>query len=116
MWPIIPVLLKLIAQYFRYYTDLAVAAGLGFVRQNRRVRPELDRGVTPTRGQSPAAPDLLAYLLELNHNSTDDPRRLIVKAKGNPGRMPPPMWSRDRSESGQGKTLLVCPLPCPFCG
>ncbi len=75
-----PMLLKLIAQYFQYYSDLAVAAGLIFVRQI--VAFDLSWIVRHTYArQSPAAPALLACVLELNHNSTIDPHWMIVKAK-----------------------------------
>lgn len=75
-----PELLRQIGQYFLYYCELAAAAGLEFVRQivafdlSWIVRRAYD-------GKSAAGPELLGYVLELNHNIATDPRRLIVKAK-----------------------------------
>ena len=75
-----PLLLKRIAQYFQYYCEQAVAAGMEFVRQivafdlSWIVRHAYD-------AQSAAAPELLDHLLELNHNIANDPHRLMVEAK-----------------------------------
>ena len=40
-----------------------------------------EAGIDDLAAIDPAAPDLLACLLEFNHNSANDPRWMIVKAK-----------------------------------
>jgi hypothetical protein len=75
-----PELLTQIGQYFRYYCERAVAAGMEFVRQI--VACDLSWIVGRAYdGQSAAAPELLENLLELGHNIANDPHRLVVKVK-----------------------------------
>jgi hypothetical protein len=75
-----PELLIRIAQYFRYYGEVAAVAGMEFVRQIIAfdlmwlVRHAYQR-------RSEAAPALLQILLDLHHHAANDPRRLLVKAK-----------------------------------
>lgn len=75
-----PVLLREIARYFRYYSDFANASGLPFVAQiaaldlGHVVRCAYEAG-------SPAAGELLAEVLAMDHTARGEPLGLVVKAK-----------------------------------
>jgi hypothetical protein len=75
-----PALVKRIAQYFDFYSDIAEASGLPFVPQI--VTFDLGWLVRKAYEQkSPAASDLLDTVLQMNHKLPSDTRWLVVKAK-----------------------------------
>lgn len=75
-----PDVLEKIGRYMVHYSQIALATGMAFVTQ----LVAFDLGVVVMQAfarKSPAAPNLLACLLELKHRAGVDPVPLIVKAK-----------------------------------